>query len=66
MIVVVKRNLKTENATTILQHAAGEGCHFMKYFAMEFVINNFERISKTDGIRVVSHTVLLEILSNRP
>lgn len=27
--VVVKRNLKTENATTILQHAAGEGCHFI-------------------------------------
>lgn len=65
-VTVVKRNLNTENATTILQHAAGEGCHFIKDIAMEFVINNFERISKTDGIRVVSHTVLLEILSNRP
>ena len=65
-VTVVKRNLSTQNATTILQHAADEGCQVLKDIAMEFVIRNFERISKTDDIRVVSHELLLEILSNRP
>lgn len=65
-VTVVKRNLNTENATAILQHAADEVCPVIKEIAMEFVINNFERISKTDGIRRVSHEVLLEVLSNRP
>ena len=65
-VTVVRRNLSTLNATPVLQHAADESCSVLKNIAMEFVIANFERISKTDGIRVVSHEVLLEILSNRP
>lgn len=65
-VTVVKRNLSTFNATGILQHATDENCVVLKDLAMEFVISNFERISKTDGIRLVSHEVLLDILSNRP
>jgi RCC1 and BTB domain-containing protein len=65
-VTVVKRNLSTFNATGILQHATDEDCIVLKDLAMEFVISNFERISKTDGIRLVSHEVLLDILSNRP
>jgi hypothetical protein len=64
-VTVVKRNLNTENATSILQQAADEECYVIKDIAMDFVVTNFERVSKTDGIRAVSHELLLEILSNR-
>ena len=65
-VTVVERNFNTENATAILQHAEAEKCHFIKDIAMECFIKKFERISKTDGIRHVSHELLLEILSKRP
>ena len=65
-VSVVKRNLNTLNATSILQHATDEACFTIKHIAMDFVITNFERISKTDGIRLVSHELLLEILAKRP
>lgn len=65
-VTVVKRNLSTANAPRILQQAADEDCVILKDISMDFVIANFEKISKTDGIRVVSHELLLEILSNRP
>jgi len=65
-VTVVKRNMSTKNVTSLLQHASDLGCHVLRDITMEFVITNFERISKTDGIRAVSHELLLEILSNRP
>lgn len=65
-VTVVKRSLHTENSATVLQQAADEGCHVLKDIAMDFVIHNFERISKTEAIRGVSHEVLLEVLLNRP
>jgi len=65
-VTVVKRNLSTDNAPSILQQASDEECQILKDISMEFVIANFERISKTEGIRSVSHELLLEILSNRP
>lgn len=64
-VTVVKRNLNTENATSILQQAADEECYVIKDISMDFVVTNFERVSKTEGIRSVSHELLLEILSNR-
>ena len=65
-ITVIKRNLSVENATVILQTAADEDCQVLKDICMEFVVTNFEMISKSDNIRALSHSLLLEILSNRP
>jgi len=65
-ITVIKRNLSIDNAPTILQTATDEDCHVLKDVCMEYVITNFEMISKSDNIRAISHSLLLEILSNRP
>mmetsp|Transcript_15910 Transcript_15910/g.19420 ORF Transcript_15910/g.19420 Transcript_15910/m.19420 type:complete len:606 (+) Transcript_15910:599-2416(+) len=65
-ITVIKRNLSLDNATGILQVASEEGCQVLKDICMEFVVTNFELISRSDEIRSVSHTLLLEILSSRP
>lgn len=64
-VTVAKRNLTIQNATMILQQASDENCQQLKSIAMDFVIENFERISKSDCIRALSHEVLLEILSRR-
>lgn len=65
-VTVVTRNLSTSNATDILQQASDEECKVLKDICMDFVIANFERISRTECIRAVSHELLLEILSRRP
>lgn len=64
-ITVVKRSLTIDNAALILQQASDENCQEIKTLSMDFVIDNFERISKSDGIRALSHELLLEILSRR-
>jgi len=64
-VTVVKRNLTIHNAPVILQQASDENCQELKIIAMEFAIENFERISKSDCIRSLSHEMLLEILSRR-
>lgn len=64
--MVVQRNLSCENAPAILQSAENAGCDILKDISMEFIITNFEKISKSDSIRTLSHSLLLEILSNRP
>jgi len=63
---VVKRNLTVENAPMLLQSSADVHCQTLKDICMEFVVTNFDSISKKDEIKAVSHTLLLEILSNRP
>jgi len=63
---VVKRNLTVANAPMLLQSSADVHCQVLKDICMEFVVTNFDSISKKDEIKAVSHTLLLEILSNRP
>jgi RCC1 and BTB domain-containing protein len=63
---VVKRNVNPENATILLQNSDNAGCQVLKDICMEFIVSNFDIISKGDGIKCVSHALLLEILSNRP
>jgi len=63
---VVKRNLSGENATLLLQGAADVHCQVLKDICMEFIVTNFDAISKSDEIKAVSHSLLLEILSRRP
>ena len=65
-ITVIKRNLSVDNATAVLQTASEEECHILKDICMAFVVTNFEMISKSENIRLLSHSLLLEILSNRP
>lgn len=65
-VTVIKRNLSVDNATAFLQTATEEDCHVLKDICMTFVVTNFEKISKSDNIRLLSHSLLLEILSSRP
>jgi RCC1 and BTB domain-containing protein len=64
--VVVRRSVGSENATHLLQTAHEAHCQVMKDIAMEYIVANFDVISKSEGIKAVSHSLLLEILSLRP
>mmetsp|Transcript_21486 Transcript_21486/g.30089 ORF Transcript_21486/g.30089 Transcript_21486/m.30089 type:complete len:607 (+) Transcript_21486:80-1900(+) len=63
---VVRRNLNANNAALLLQSADDAHCQVLKDTIMEFIIANFDTVSKSDGIKSVSHALLLEILTNRP
>ena len=63
---VVKRNLSCENGPAILQIAEDARCDILKDICMEFMVTNFEKISKSDSIQALSHNLLLEILKSRP
>jgi speckle-type POZ protein len=62
---VVRRNLSVENSGPLLQAAAESHCHVLRDIIMTYVVENFDSVSKTDGIKQVSHGLLLEILSQR-
>jgi RCC1 and BTB domain-containing protein len=62
---VVRRNLNAENSGPLLQAASEAHCHVLRGMCMTFVVENFDTVSKTDGIAHVSHGLLLEILSRR-
>ena len=62
---VVRRNLNAENAGPLVQNAADSHCHILREACMTFIVENFDVVSKTEGIKQVSHTLLLEILSQR-
>jgi len=64
--LVVKRNLNGDNAATLLQAGHENHCLIIKDLCMEYIVANFDLISKSEGIKVVSHPLLLEILSMRP
>ena len=64
--VVVRRNLNGENATILLQNANDTHCHVLKDICMQYIVANFDIISKSDGIKLLSHALLLEILAIRP
>jgi len=64
--VVVRRSIGSENAAYLLQTAHETHCQVMKDIAMEYIVANFDIISKSEGIKAVSHGLLLEILSLRP
>ena len=63
---VVKRHLNTENAAPLLQAASENHCQVLKEVCMSYIVDNFDVVSKTEGIKDVSHPLLLEILSLRP
>eukprot|EP00934_Nitzschia_sp_Nitz4_P006496 Nitzschia sp. Nitz4//scaffold145_size56662//25408//27333//NITZ4_006557-RA/size56662-snap-gene-0.86-mRNA-1//1//CDS//3329536577//6486//frame0 len=62
---VVRRNLNAENAGPLLQSADENHCPILREVCLTFVVDNFDVVSKTDGITQVSHSLLLEILSQR-
>jgi len=64
--MVVKRNVNGENAAVLLQSAADAHCQVLKDICMEYIVANFDIISKSEGIKSVSHALLLEILAMRP
>jgi len=62
---VVKRNLSAENSGPLLQSASEAHCHVLREVCMNYIVENFDIVSKTEGIKQVSHSLLLEILSQR-
>ena len=62
---VVRRNLNAENSGPLLQNATEAHCHILKEVCMVYVVENFDIVSKTEGIKEVSHSLLLEILAQR-
>lgn len=64
--VVVKRSLNCENAPLLLQEANNAHCFALKKKCMEYIIANFDIVSKSEGIKEVSHALLLEVLAMRP
>lgn len=64
--VVVRRGIGSENAAYLLQSAHDAHCQVMKDISMEYIVANFDVVSKSDCIKAVSHGLLLEILSLRP
>ena len=55
-----------ENAAILLQSATNAHCQMLKDICMEYIVANFDVISKSNGIKSVSHSLLLEILSMQP
>lgn len=65
-VMVIRRNINTENATILLQNANDTHCHILKDICMDYIVANFDTISKSDSIKSLSHVLLLEILATRP
>ena len=63
---VLKWNLTTDNATILLQHASDMRCYDLKDICMDYIIANFDVVSKGQQIKTLHHELLLEILANRP
>jgi RCC1 and BTB domain-containing protein len=64
--LVVKRNLSVANVTFLLNEASDASCDVLKDLCMEYMVSNFDVISKREEIKVLSHALLLELLSKRP
>jgi RCC1 and BTB domain-containing protein len=62
---VVRRNLNAENAGPLLQSADENHCSILREACMSYTVENFDIVSKTEGIKQVSHALLLEILAQR-
>jgi hypothetical protein len=62
---VVRRNLSAENSGPLLQQASEAHCDVLKEVCMNYVVEHFDAVSKTEGIKLVSHALLLEILTQR-
>jgi RCC1 and BTB domain-containing protein len=61
----IRRNLNPQNSGPLLETATEHHCQALKDICMKYVVENFDSVSKTDGIKNVSHSVLLEILAQR-
>jgi hypothetical protein len=62
---VVRRNLNAENSGPLLQNAEENHCQILRELCMNYIVENFDIVSKTEGIKQVSHGLLLEILGKR-
>jgi RCC1 and BTB domain-containing protein len=52
---VVRRSLTAENAGPLMQHASDAHCQVLKEACMAYIVDNFDVVTKTDGIKQVSH-----------
>jgi len=63
---VLKLNLTTDNVAMLLQHSSDMRCYDLKDISMDYIIVNFDVVSKGPHIKILRHELLLEILANRP
>ena len=63
---VVKRNMNVSNVTYLINEASSAHCQILKDMCMDFIIANFDVISKREEIKILSHSLLLELLAKRP
>jgi hypothetical protein len=64
-LTVVRRNLSAENSGPLIQSAADVHCHVLKEVCMDYIVENFDAVTKSEGVKQVSHSLLLEILSRQ-
>lgn len=62
---VVRRNLNPENSGPLVQIADEKHCPVLRDICLAYIVEHFNVVSKTEGIKQVSHGLLLEILSQR-
>ena len=62
---VIKRNLNPENAGPLVQTADEKHCPILRDICIAYIVEHFDVVSKTEGIKQISHGLLLEILSQR-
>jgi len=63
---VLKWGLTTDNVAMLLQHSTDMRCDDLKEICMNFIVMNFDVVSKGPHIKILRHELLLEILANRP
>jgi hypothetical protein len=62
----IRRSIKAENAAALLQRSHDAHCEEIKELALEYVVLRFDEISRSEGIKALSHELLLHVLSARP
>jgi hypothetical protein len=62
----IRRSIKAENAASLLQRSHDAHCEEVKELALEYVVSRFDEISRSEGIKALSHELLLHVLSARP
>ncbi|GKY95712.1 hypothetical protein MPSEU_000532000 [Mayamaea pseudoterrestris] len=61
----VRRNLNADNAGFLLQTASDAHCHVLREVCMQYMVANFDIVSKRDGIKQITLEIMLEILAQR-
>lgn len=62
---VLERGLNCENVLGLLVNAEDLRCDILKDVCVKFVSANFRKVTKNEGVRVLSHSLLVDLLLNQ-